>query len=208
MHRRLQGMGQKKYSEDFTTVRTWPDELFKPDKWKKPRRVFVNSMSDLFHDAVHSNFIWQVFKAIERNGKHTFQILTKRPERAVLLQDDLPWPRNLWIGTSVENQDVAERIEWISQLRQASVRFLSCEPLIGPLPGIPLHSIDWVIVGGESGAKARPIDPDWVRSIRDQCNQYQVPFFFKQWGGKKKKSAGHVLDGVIHQAFPRKNIHR
>ena len=164
--------------------------------------IFVNSMSDLFHPEVPLVFIARVFDTIVNTPWHTYQILTKRVERAAQLAWHLPWPDNVWFGTSVEDSRVLDRIGHLTQI-PARVRFLSCEPLIGPIPSLPLEGIDWVIVGGESGPKARPMHPDWVRSIRDQCQEAGVPFFFKQWGGVDKKAAGRVLDGRTWDEMPR-----
>jgi len=177
------------------------EALDDPFSWRLPRTVFVNSMSDLFHEDVPLPFIQSVFDVMNRCPKHIFQILTKRPERAAGVSQELTWSRNIWMGTSVENADVAHRV---NDLRQtgASTRFLSLEPLLGPLPRIPLRGIAWVIVGGESGPGARPMQPDWVRQIRDRCLQRGVPFFFKQWGGTNKKQAGRKLDNRLWDQLP------
>lgn len=157
------------------------DLLTKPLKWRKPRRVFVNSMSDLFHEKVPLEFIDQIFTTIKECPQHTFQVLTKRSERLSQVAGNLGWPENLWMGVSIEDARVIQRVHDLRTV-PAAVRFLSCEPLIGPLDDLPLDGIHWVIVGGESGPKARPMHPDWARSLRDQCAAAGVPFFFKQWG--------------------------
>jgi protein gp37 len=209
MTRRLEAMGSEKYrglvnrgKNHFNgVVRIHPDELEAPLTWKKPRRVFVNSMSDLFHPGVPDDFILDVFAVMVRAEQHHFQILTKRPERARELSPLIDWPENVWMGTSVEDMNVIERVD---ELRgtSAAIRFLSLEPLIGPLPGLELHGIDWVIVGGESGPKARPMKIEWVRHIRDTCAEAGVPFFFKQWGGRNKKATGRILDGQTYDEYP------
>jgi len=156
--------------------------------------IFVNSMSDLFHEDVPDDFIRAVFDTIERADQHVFQVLTKRSERLRELASRLLWPRNLWMGVSVESRDYVQRVRDLQRV-PAHVRFLSMEPLLGPVPRVPLSGIHWVIVGGESGPRARPMQPDWARSIRDRCRARGVPFFFKQWGGVRKKHTGRVLDG-------------
>ncbi len=164
--------------------------------------IFVNSMSDLFHKDVPSSFIQQIFNVMRRAHWHTFQILTKRAERLLELDPQIQWPRNVWMGVSVETTDYIYRIDLLRQTH-ATIKFLSLEPLLGPLPNLNLTSIDWVIVGGESGPKARPINPEWVREIRDQCTNQGVPFFFKQWGGTNKKKTGRLLDGQIWDQIPK-----
>lgn len=206
MTKRLQAMGQQKYRHGFNRVVTHHDELTKPSRWTKPRKVFVCSMSDLFHQDVPDHFIRHVFSVMGHNRRHIFQVLTKRSERLLTYAQLYPSdfrPRNIWVGVSVENQDVAE--ERISHLIgvPSAVRFLSCEPLLGPLYlGEWLAELDWVIVGGESGPRARPMDPDWVRSIRDDCFDTATPFFFKQWGGKNKRKTGRELDGRLWDEYP------
>ncbi len=172
-----------------------------PRRWRSPRTVFVNSMSDLFHEFVPDGFIEAVFEVVADCERHIFQILTKRPERALRMSESLSWPSNLWMGTSVEDRHVIDRARVLQQI-PARTRFLSCEPLIGPLGRMPLAGIHWVIVGGESGPGARPMDPEWVRSIRRQCDGKGVPFFFKQWGGVNKKAGGRELDGKEWNATP------
>jgi protein gp37 len=163
--------------------------------------IFVNSMSDLFQEGVPAKYLEQVFAVMNRCPQHTFQILTKRPGRASTLAARFDWTDNLWMGTSVENERVIARIDALRRV-PARVRFLSLEPLLGPLPSLTLGGIDWVIVGGESGPGARPMQVDWVRSIRDQCLAKSVPFFFKQWGGVNKKRAGRILDGRTWDELP------
>lgn len=197
---RLQGMGHPKYAHGFTLM-LHESALVQPLAWKAPRRVFVNSMSDLFHEDVPLRFILEVFDVMKRASWHQFQVLTKRSERLAALDPELDWPHNVWIGVSVENQRYAFRIDHLLQTR-AQVKFLSLEPLLGPLPRLKLAGINWVIVGGESGPGARPLDPRWVAEIRDQCVDAGVAFFFKQWGGARKKRAGRVLDGRTWDQFP------
>ena len=200
MSRRLQAMGLAKYSAGFE-LQTHEDELNLPKKWTKPRTVFVNSMSDLFHGKVPTGFIVRVFETMVDCPQHRFQVLTKRARRLRRIGAQLPWARNIWMGVSVEDPRRAWRID---ELRDtvAKVKFLSLEPLLAPLPGLSLDGIDWVIVGGESGPRARPIERAWVCDIRDQCEEAGVAFFFKQWGGRNKKKAGRHLDGRIHDGMP------
>lgn len=177
-----------------------PERLNEPLKWRKPSRVFVNSMSDLFHEDMPLTFLQQIFEVMEKADKHVFQILTKRHERLVELAPELPWSDNVWMGVSVENQKYAHRVDYLRQV-PAKVRFLSCEPLLGPLE-LNLSGIHWVITGGESGPNHRPIKEEWVRSIRDQCEGAEVAFFHKQWGGARPKSKGRLLDGQLHDEMP------
>jgi protein gp37 len=177
-----------------------PDRISTPLSWKQPCKIFVNSMSDLFHKDIPLDFIKQVFQTIERTPQHTYQILTKRHKRLLELAPHLEWHPNIWMGVSVENQQYTHRIDYLRQV-PAQIKFLSCEPLLGRL-NLDLDRIDWVIVGGESGAKYRPVQADWVRSIRDQCQLAKVAFFFKQWGGRTPKSGGNELEGKIYQEFP------
>lgn len=172
-----------------------------PRSWRIPRRIFVNSMSDVFHEDVPATYVRDIFDVMEACPQHTFQVLTKRPERAAELAADLPWPSNVWLGTSVEDDRVLHRVNLLRNI-PAHVRFLSCEPLIGPLPNLNLHGIHWVIVGGESGPGARPMKRDWVTEIRTACRSARVPFFFKQWGGTNKKRTGRLLDGRTWDAQP------
>ncbi len=197
---RLQAMGNPRYTNGFA-VKIHNDLIDLPKQWPKPRRIFVNSMSDLFHDEVPTEFIQSVFATIASADHHTFQVLTKRPERTLEMADTLPWPANLWMGVSVENEDYLDRID-ILRDTPAQTRFISLEPLLGPLQNLDLTGISWVIVGGESGPKAREVKAEWVRSIRDQCIDQRTAFFFKQWGGTNKKKAGRVLDGRTWDEFP------
>jgi protein gp37 len=178
-----------------------PDRLEEPTSWRKPSRVFVNSMSDLFHERMPLEYLQQVFAVMRKCERHVFQILTKRHERLVELAPELDWPENVWMGVSVENQDYAHRVDYLRQV-PAEVRFLSCEPLLGPLH-VDLVGIHWVIVGGESGQGHRPIHAKWVRSIRAQCRAEGVAFFFKQWGGIRPKAGGRKLDGQTYDEMPK-----
>lgn len=207
MAARLRAMGQDRYRNEFTL--TLQDDIVDlPLKWKKPRVIFVNSMSDLFHKDVPVEFVRRCFDVMRRADQHVFQVLTKRPERAVALAEDLAWSHNVWMGTSVETERYTERINTLRTI-PAAVRFLSVEPLLGPIENLPLTGIHWVIVGGESGPGARPMQPSWVRDIRDQCVTADVPFFFKQWGAfgpdgirRSKKKNGRELDGELWDQTP------
>ncbi|MDE0102167.1 MAG: phage Gp37/Gp68 family protein [Bryobacterales bacterium] len=205
MSRRLRLMGLQKYKREFQLA-VHPATLVDPFKWKKPSLVFVNSMSDLFHKRVPDHFILSVFDTMNRTDRHTYQILTKRPERAVSLDPELHWTSNIWLGTSIESERWLQRAD-ILRGSSASVKFLSLEPLLGPLSGLSLDGIDWVIVGGESGPGARPMNPDWVREIRSNCIENGVPFFFKQWGGVNKKRSGRLLDGRTWDELPPRNVY-
>jgi protein gp37 len=203
-------MGNPKYQNDGTPPRSGPgfgltlhlDSLDLPYSWRQPRTIFVNSMSDLFHDDVPTEFIQQVFAVMESTPHHTYQLLTKRSKRLVRLTDHLNWPANVWMGVSVESKRYLFRKDDLMKCG-AKVKFLSLEPLLGPLDGLNLSGVDWVIVGGESGNSARPIHADWVRSILDVCNRAEVPFFFKQWGGRTPKAGGRTLDGRTYDGFPK-----
>jgi protein gp37 len=197
---RLQAMGQERYRNAFE-VTLQPDALEVPLRWRAPRVIFVNSMSDLFHKDVPPEYIKQVFAVMQQAPQHTFQVLTKRPERVAELGSELPWPTNVWMGTSIESIDYVWRVRALKDV-PAKTRFLSVEPLLGPIPRLPLKGIHWVIVGGESGPGARPMKVEWARQIRDQCIAKGVPFFFKQWGGTNKKRAGRVLDGQTWNEMP------
>ncbi len=200
MAERLQSMGQQNYKDGFKLT-LQPKMLDLPLQWKKPQTIFVNSMSDLFHKNVPLEYIQRVFDVMRRADWHRFQILTKRAARLAELSEAIDWPENVWMGVSVENADHVGRIDDL-RTTGAAVKFLSLEPLLGPLPQLKLKNIDWVIVGGESGHRARPMDPAWVTNIRDQCARTGVAFFFKQWGGKNKKKAGRVLEGRTYDGMP------
>lgn len=200
--RRLKAMGVEKYSDGFN-IRIHSNSLLEPYRWKKPRIIFVNSMSDLFHEKVPIEFIQKVFKVMKDNPHHVFQILTKRADILNYYDKEgfLNWTHNIWMGVSVESEWTKNRIELLAQT-SARVKFLSCEPLIGSIGKINLDQIDWVIVGGESGHNARPMKKDWVLEIKDQCSQNDVSFFFKQWGGNNKKKSGRLLDGKVWDEMP------
>lgn len=200
MAKRLQAMGQHNYRDGFA-VRTHQHMLSLPGTWSKPRMVFVNSMGDLFHEKVPLDFILQVFRVMRETPRHTYQLLTKRSDRLASLAPLLDWPDNVWMGVTVEDN---ERLYRVQRLRDvpAAVRFLSIEPLLEPLPDLDLSGVDWVIVGGESGPGARPMDPEWVRVIRDECVESAIPFFFKQWGGVRKKAAGRELENQVWNQMP------
>ncbi len=200
MAKRLQAMGVEKYKDAFKLT-LHEDALEIPYTWKKQKIVFVNSMSDLFHPKVPLAFIQKVFKVMNENPQHTFQVLTKRAERLFEVQKALKWSHNIWMGVSVENEKVVSRIDFLRET-DARTKFLSCEPLIGPLNRMDLTSIDWVIVGGESGRVARPMNEDWVLDIMDQCSAANVAFFFKQWGGTNKKKSGRLLNGRTYDEMP------
>jgi protein gp37 len=207
--KRLKGMGSAKYQNDGDprtsgpgfAVATHDAALTQPLRWRDPRLVFVNSMSDLFHARVPAEFIHRVFAVMAATPQHTYQVLTKRARRLRRMAPSLDWPANVWMGVSVENADVLHRVEDLCEV-PAAVRFLSCEPLIGPLSGLDLSGIGWVIAGGESGPHARPVAPPWVAEIRDDCLTHQVPFFFKQWGGRTPKARGRELDGRTWDEMP------
>lgn len=204
MARRLQAMGQHNYTRGFD-VTLHENMLELPLKWKKPQTIFVNSMSDLFHEKVPDTFIKRIFDVMKRAHWHRFQILTKRSDRLVRLNSVLPWASNIWMGVTVENQRCAIRIEHLRKI-SAAVKFLSFEPLLGAVKDIDLQGINWVIVGGESGPGARPMQKEWVTAIRDECQRIGIPFFFKQWGGINKKKAGRSLDGKLWSQMPKSNI--
>lgn len=206
MSRRLKAMGIEKYKDGFK-VREHESALAIPFTWRKPAMVFVNSMSDLFHTDVSLAFIQKTFDVMNKNPHLIFQVLTKRSERLAEIQSQLTWSQNIWMGVSVEDERVTLRIDDLRKV-PAAVRFLSCEPLIGPLKKLKLKGIDWVIVGGESGANPRPMKEEWATSIRDQCEKHDVAFFFKQWGGRNKKAAGRELEGSFYDEFPIPNSER
>lgn len=207
--KRLKAMGSAKYQNDGDPrtsgpgfgVTTHPASLDVPRRWRKPRMVFVNSMSDLFHARVPLEFIQQVFEVMADTPQHTYQVLTKRARRLSRLAPHIEWPSNVWMGVSVEDSRVLHRVDDLRKV-PAAVRFLSCEPLIGPLDGLDLTGIFWCITGGESGPNCRPINPEWVREIRDNCQRSGVAFFHKQWGGRTPKTNGRELDGRVWSEFP------
>lgn len=201
MAKRLQAMGQPNYRDGFA-VRTHDHMLEVPLKWGKARMVFVNSMGDLFHEQVPEDFIQRVFEVMAGTPRHIYQILTKRAERLAELADRMPWPSNVWMGVTVEDNAHLVRVEKLRQVPSA-VKFLSLEPLLGPLPDLDLSAIGWVIVGGESGPGARPMRREWPIAIRDACIRESVPFFFKQWGGPRKKLAGRQLENRTWSQMPR-----
>jgi len=207
MTRRLKAMGQDKYKDGFK-LRIHPETLKLPYTWKKPQIVFVDSMSDLFHEKVPLDFIKKVFEVMNDNSQHIFQVLTKRSVRLLELSDQLQWTSNIWMGVSIEDKKVLNRIDHLRETK-AHVKFLSCEPLLDDLGEINLSNINWVIVGGESGPKARPMKKEWVLSIQKQANKQNTPFFFKQWGvwgedgvKRNKKANGKLIDGMIYQKMP------
>jgi len=200
MAKRLKAMGSPNYVDGFKL--TLHEHILKlPLNWKKPQTIFVNSMSDLFHKNVPIEFILRVFDVMNKTPWHTYQVLTKRSDRLKELNKKLTWGKNIWMGVSVENQDYTYRIDDLRKT-DAYVKFLSIEPLIGPVRKLKLSKIKWVIVGGESGPKARPMNEEWVLDIKDQCLEAEVPFFFKQWGGKNKKKAGRLLEGKTWDELP------
>lgn len=207
--KRLKAMGAEKYQIDGNPVTSGPgfaltlheSALDQPYRWTGRRTVFVNSMSDLFHAKVPLDFVKRVFDVVRDTPQHTYQVLTKRSSRLPKIADKLDWPDNLWMGVSVEDNEHLYRVDDLREV-PAAVRFLSCEPLIGALPDLNLDGIGWVITGGESGPGARPLDPDWVREIRDNCASRGVPFFHKQWGGRTPKAGGRSLDGRVWSEMP------
>ncbi len=200
MAHRLMLMGQDNYRNGFE-VTCHSHMLERPLTWKKSQMIFTNSMSDLFHRNVPTDFILDVFDVMNRAGQHYFQVLTKRSGRLLQLDSKLPWTKNIWMGVSVETENYVNRIDDLRKT-SAAIRFLSIEPLLGPIPNLDLRGIDWVIVGGESGPRARPMSEEWVIEIRDQCVDAGVPFFFKQWGGVNKKKAGRVLEKKVWSQMP------
>jgi len=202
MAKRLRAMGVPNYANGFKLT-LHPEALDLPLTWKKPRLIFVNSMSDLFHEKVPVEFIQKVFETMRRANWHQYQILTKRSQRLFELGPEIDWPSNVWMGVSVENEDVRFRIDHLREVG-ARIRFLSLEPLLGPLPKLNLRGIHWVVVGGESGPGARPMEEEWATDIRDQCLRQRVPFFFKQWGGVFKCRNGRVLEGRTWDDLPKR----
>lgn len=204
MSERLQAMGQANYRNGFQLT-LQPRMLELPLKWKRPQRIFVNSMSDLFHKDVPLDYIQRVFDVMRRADWHRFQVLTKRADRLAELDPFLEWPKNVWMGVSVESTDHVDRIDCLRQTH-ASLKFLSLEPLLGPLHNMDLQGIDWAIVGGESGPRARPVEEEWILDIRDQCRRAGVAFFFKQWGGQNKKKTGRLLEGRTWDEIPEVSV--
>ena len=200
MAKRLRAMEVDKYRNGFELT-LHDDIVEEPLKWKKPRLVFVNSMSDLFHEDIPLGFIRRVFDVMRQADRHTFQVLTKRSERLVKLNSLLDWPPNVWMGVSVENDKYVYRVDHLRSTG-AKIKFLSLEPLLGPIPSLNVHGIEWIIVGGESGPRARPMQEAWVLEIRDKCLEAKVAFFFKQWGGKRKKKNGRLLQGRVWNEMP------
>lgn len=200
--RQLPVVDTAQHRADPFAPRFWEDRLEKPLSWREPRRIFVNSMSDVFHAHFSFEMIHRVFEVMNAAQWHQFQVLTKRPERALRYADHLPWSPNIWMGTSIENMDVAHRADSLRQIEAAAVRFISAEPLLGPLDRLDLSGIEWVIGGGESGIGARRCHPEWARGLRDNCLSAGAAFFWKQWGGRTPKSGGRELDGVTYEAYP------
>ncbi|MGV3617851.1 MAG: DUF5131 family protein [Fimbriimonas sp.] len=200
MAKRLKAMDSPRYQNGFK-VTLHHDLIDLPKRWRQPRLIFVNSMSDLFHEDVPLEFIQSVFETMKQCPQHVFQVLTKRSTRLLKLADKLPWPENVWMGVSVEDERVLSRVDDLRKV-PAFVRFLSCEPLIGPLTGLDLNGIHWVIVGGESGPRSRPMAESWVTDIRSLCEEAKCAFFFKQWGGARKDLTGRELEGRTYSNFP------
>ena len=200
MAARLKAMGNPNYRDGFDLT-MHEHALNLPLTWKTPQFIFVNSMSDLFHERVPLEFILRVFEVMKQASWHKFQVLTKRSQRLAELSSEIQWPENVWMGVSVENANFTYRIDHLRQT-QAQTKFLSIEPLLGPIPRIDLNGINWVIVGGESGPYARPMEKEWVIEIKNQCLTQKVPFFFKQWGGKNKKLNGRLLEGRTWDGLP------
>jgi protein gp37 len=197
---RWRGIPDHPYEQGFD-LRLWPGRMEQPLRWRKPRRIFVNSMSDLFHEDIPADYIHQVFEVMRRADWHNFQILTKREERLVELASELEWPANIWMGVTVENRRFVHRADYLREV-PAAVRFISAEPLLGPLDGLNLEGIHWLIAGGESGHRHRPVRVEWLRQLRDRCAEERVAFFFKQWGGQRAKSGGRLLDGREWSQWP------
>ena len=213
LSKRLKAMGMAKYQRDGDPrtsgpgfgLTLHPDVLELPNHWATPRTVFVNSMSDLFHDQVPVDFIVQVFDVMASTPQHTYQVLTKRSKRLARIATQLQWPANVWMGVSLENDRYSFRVNHLRQV-PATVRFLSVEPMLGPVPSLDLNGIHWVIAGGESGPGARPIQVNWVTDLRDRCRSADVPFFFKQWGGRTPQAGGRELDGRTWDELPQTSV--
>jgi protein gp37 len=197
---RWRGVPGHPYEQGFD-LKVWPNRLEQPLRWRRSRMIFVNSMSDLFHEGIPLSYVRSVFDVMVRAEQHTFQILTKRHERLAELAPDLPWPGNIWMGVSIENRRFVHRADYLRRV-PAAVRFISAEPLLGQLEDLDLNGIHWLIAGGESGARHRRMDPSWVTDLRDQCEREGVAFFFKQWGGRTPKAGGRLLEGTQHDALP------
>ncbi len=203
---RWRGIPGHPYEQGFD-LRLWPERLEVPLRWRKPRTIFVNSMSDLFHEDIPSGYIARVFETMRKAHWHTFQVLTKREDRLAALAPELDWAPNIWMGVTIENRRFVHRADVLREVSSA-VRFISAEPLLGPLEGLRLEGIDWLIAGGESGPGHRRVDPGWIRDLRDRCVEDDVAFFFKQWGGHRPKSRGRELDGREWDELPRPEPHR
>ena len=201
---RWRGIPGHPYEQGFD-MRLWPERLEHPLRWKRPRTIFVNSMSDLFHEAIPGDYIREIFDVMCRADWHVFQVLTKRADRLVELADELPWPANVWMGVTIENRRFVHRADDLRTI-PAAVRFISAEPLLGGLDGLDLTGIDWLIAGGESGPRFRPVRADWIRELRDRCVADDVAFFFKQWGGIRPKSGGRELDGRKWDQMPVRSV--
>lgn len=197
---RWRGVPGHPYEQGFD-LKLWPRRLDQPLRWKRPRTIFVNSMSDLFHEEIPNDFVEEVFRVMREAHWHVFQILTKRHKRLLELGSQLDWPPNVWMGVSIENRRFVHRADYLRNV-PAAVRFISAEPLLGPLEGLDLDGIDWLIAGGESGPGHRLVKEEWLLELRDQCQATGVAFFFKQWGGRTPKAGGRELDGVVHDGMP------
>ena len=201
---RWRGVPGHHYEQGFD-LKLWPERLEQPRRWRRPRVIFVNSMSDLFHESIPLDFVERVFEVMVAAPQHTFQILTKRHERLIELAPHLPWPANVWMGVSIENRRFVQRAELLREV-PAAVRFVSAEPLLGPLDELDVDGIDWLIAGGESGYRHRVVHVEWVRQLRDRCVAEDVAFFFKQWGGRSPKAGGRDLDGRTWDEVPRRTL--
>lgn len=198
--KRFQGVPGHAYEQGFE-LKLWPERLGIPLSWRRPRMVFVNSMSDLFHERIPDEYVAEVFQVMREASQHTFQVLTKRHERLAELSPELPWPSNVWMGVTIENRRFVHRADYLREV-PAGVRFISAEPLLGPLEGLNLDGIHWLIAGGESGPRHRPVKEEWVAELRDRCAAERVAYFFKQWGGARSKSGGRLLDGRTWDEMP------
>lgn len=201
--KRLKAMGSEKYRNGFKLT-LHKDVLNEPKRYKKSKIIFVNSMSDLFHKDIPLSFLKEVFKVMNETPQHIYQVLTKRADRLFELRNEFIWTENIWMGVSVENNKTVDRINYLQEL-PAKIKFLSLEPLLSSLPNLPLKNIDWVIVGGESGRKSRPVEEEWIIDIKNQCEKSNVEFFFKQWGGMNKKANGRELQGKVYNGMPKMN---